>query len=272
MHDPNPTNQPSLLEGLDEPVLTGKRARTPKGERRSVGAAISAWFNSRWSTPRGRAVFSGIGAALIIGAGLGAYFTLRPVPQPDYEFDDIDMVFDYTLLTDEFNNLPVEERLALIRQLIERLRSLEGNQSPMLAAFAAGIAGAAREQIEENISRLALDSFDLLAQDYNASAPPAEREAYAEQSFVEIQKFFESIAGFDRDLTDEERVAEGQRQAQRDLRAIRNGEFSSSEAGRVFSFMNESIGRHASPHQKARATVLLRDISRTLRGQGVDGP
>src|SRR2546423_1864572 len=129
--------------------------------RRSVRLSDPRETISRWrerinGTPERRAALAkwlkigGPIAAVIVG--VGAYFAFRPVPQPDYRKDNLRKVFNYTLLTDEFNRLPIEKRLELIGQLVQRMKGMSAGDSTLLAAFAAGIAGKARAQIEENAS------------------------------------------------------------------------------------------------------------------------
>ena len=209
-----------------------------------------------------------------VSLGLGmvrAYLALRPVPQPDYDADAIDRLFDYTLLTDEFNRLSVDERLALLAQLRERLEGMGGNDSVLLAAFAARIKGELREQLLENVSRLGIDLADKYAVGYNARGTPAEREAFLQASFVDLHKRMEELGGSTREMSDEERLAEGQRQAERDMKIIESGAISGRQAGEIFSFMNDVVGQHASTHERARTSVFMRDMSRMLRGNPV-GP
>ncbi len=80
---------------------------------------------------------------------VGLAFTLRPYPMPDYEDDPLDDIFNHTLLQDEFNNLPIEERVRLVGSLIQRVEGMGSSDGTLLAAFAAGITGSAREQLEE---------------------------------------------------------------------------------------------------------------------------
>jgi len=260
---------PSLLDSIEEPA---RPARVPW--RLRVRARASArWAGlksdpARWERFKRWAVVAGSAGA--IGLGVGLYFWLRPVPQPDYLNDGMDDVLNYTLLTDEFNRLPVEERLKLIGDLIARFRSMSSTDSVLMASFAAGIAGAARDQIVENGSRLAVDVWDKYAADYS-KVPEKDRDKYLDQSFVEFTKMMESLGGKPRDISDEERLAEGRRQAQRDLEAMRSGERGprNEEMGRMFTFMNRDVGQHASGSQRVRGQQMMRDMTRRLRGLDV---
>lgn len=265
MSDTPPTSNSSLLEGIDVP-----RALTPPR------AVLSARLRERWSARmadpvrarKTRRLLGGVAALLLIGGGIGAYFALRPVPQPDYLNDPVHDLFNYTLLTDEFNKLPVEKRLELISQLIKRLQSMQGKDSVMLAAFASGIAGSAREQIKENASRLAVDMWDKHAKDYR-NVPEEDRKDYLDKTFLDFVKTMEAMTGRPRDISDEDRLAEVRRQAQRDRSAMSDPNRSPDAAvlGTMFEFMNNDVGKNASPQQRQRGSQMLRDMARHFRGQ-----
>lgn len=261
---------PSLLDSIAiEPVR-------PRGTPLHVRAI--AELKRRWEAIAGdparkaRLILAAriLGAVLLVGAGVGAYFVFRPVPKPDYMNDDLDSVLGYTLLTDEFNRLPVDERLRLIGQLIQRFKSLDAGDSVLLAGFAAGIAGSAREQLMENASRLAVDAWDKYAKDY-AKVDPAKEEEYLDDAFVQFTKMMEGVGGRVRDVSDEERLAEGRRQAKRDMDAMRDTKRgpSNEQLGRVFRMMNEDVGQHATTQQRMRGQQMMRDMTRRLRGQDI---
>lgn len=212
------------------------------------------------------------GPALLAVLGLSAWLVLRPVPQPDYRKDSLRKVFNYTLLTDEFNRLPVEQRLELIGQLVSRLKNMSSGDSAMLAAFAAGIAGAAREQLEENASRLAIDLWDKYAEQYK-DVKAEDRGAWLDATFIEFTKSMETVAGEPRDIPDEQRLAEVRRQAQRDLEQFRSGRLPPGRMmGRAFDFARNGVGAHAAPTQRTRGQLLMRDMVRRMRGEDVSGP
>lgn len=209
------------------------------------------------------------GATLALLLSGGAYWLFAPRATPDYDTAAIDSLFDYTLLSDEFNNLPVEERLKLLGQLIKRMRSMSAEDSVLLAGFAAGIAGAARRQLEENASRLAVDVWDKFAKDYD-KVPLDQREQFIEQAFIDFSKMGELVAGQPRDVSDAQRINEARAQAQRDRDFVRNNPDRMPDGqslGRAFAFMNTSVGGYANPQQRARGQLLMRDMTRHFRGQ-----
>lgn len=191
---------------------------------------------------------------------------LLPTPKPDFEDDPIDEVFNFALLTNDFNRLPLEERLELTRMMVDRLKDLGGGESTLLAAFAAGIVGSAREQLEENAARIALDIWDSQAKGY-ANVPAEDRAAFLEQAAIEMTRLTEGLNGFPTDMTDDQILDRAGQQAQRDASMFRAaGERNSAAMGRFFTFMDQEIGGRASPVQRARITVLVRDMSRHFRG------
>ncbi len=263
---------PSLIDDLQPPSEEGNAAaRKPRGPS-PIARLKTAWA-TRMADPKKKAQTKKAGIAggimLAIGLSVGGYFVFRPTPKPDYLKARLDTVFNFTLLTDEFNKLPVEERLKLISQLVERLKGMSAEDSLLMGAFAAGIAGKAREQIEENISRLAIDTWDMYAKDYG-SIPEGEREKYLEDAFVDFTKMMEGVAGQVRDVPDEKRVEEARRQAERDKKVMSdpNRQPGGEALGRFFSFMNNNVGSHATPQQRMRGQLMMRDMVRHFRGPG----
>ncbi len=250
------------------------------GRRRQRGTdvrelAARAW--DRWAGMpekrrilRRRALIAGPVAAVVLS--VGAWLLLRPVPRPDYERDNLRRVFTYTLLTDEFNNLPVEERLELLGIIVRRVKEMSAGDSALVAAFAAGIAGAAREQLEENASRLAIDTWSMYAKDY-AEVKPEDREAFLDHVVVEFSRLGEALSGETSDATDAERLAEAREQAARDVEMMRSGRGPSSRfIARAFRVMNHDVGGHASGAERSRGALMMRDMVRRVRGQALSGP
>jgi hypothetical protein len=279
MHSSPASNQlPSLIDEVTAPppAPTRKpRFAMPKFTWvRRLGDKPKAWWRSRMDDPQKRPTMVRnlrIAAAVgVIGAGIGIYFAVRPVPQPDYLNGALDEVFNYTLLTDEFNKLPVEKRLELIGQLVQRLKSMDGDDSVLMAGFAAGIAGAARKQIEENASRLAIDMWDKYAKDYT-KVPESEKSEYLDQTFLNFVKMMETVGGQPRDKPDEERLSEVRRQVARDRERLKdpNRQPKGEDLGRMFRFMDQNVGGHASPEQRTRGMMMMRDMMRHFRNQDV---
>jgi hypothetical protein len=207
------------------------------------------------------------GPPAFAAVAFGGWLIFRPVPQPDYAKARLDKIFNYTLLTDEFNNLSIEKRMALIGQLVERLKSMSAGDSVLMASFAAGIAGAARQQIEENASKLAIDLWDKHARDYQ-HVPAAERGAFLDNAFLQFVRTMETVSGEKTDKPDAELLADVRKQAERDKKNISDPRNAPPPQmlGRTFTFLRYNVGGHASAAQKTRGQLMLRDMTRHFRG------
>lgn len=259
-------NQPSLLDSLE--------ADTPKPGRKPKRPKTIPWLRTHGrralSDRRVRLMLGSSAGMLALAGGIVAFATLMGPSRPDYQTDRIDALFQYTLLTDEFNRLSVRERAELIGQLVDRVGSMGSSDSVLLAAFASTIQGEAREQLMANASQLFVDMIDEQAVAYDPALPKDERIRQIERSIAEMSKLFETMANQESDLSDEDRVAEAQRQSQRDARRVREGEMGAQDVGQFFGVMNRTLGKNASPHQTGRGGRMLRDMTRHMRGQDID--
>ncbi|MEO0483475.1 MAG: hypothetical protein AAF138_07595 [Planctomycetota bacterium] len=86
-----------------------------------------------------------IAGALVLALVL--WLALRGPSKPNFEIADLDDVLGFALLEDSFNDLPVEERIELVGTMVGRFQSMDAGDSVLLAAFAAGVTGEAREQL-----------------------------------------------------------------------------------------------------------------------------
>src|SRR5262249_44192972 len=149
---------------------------------------------------------------------------LRPVPQPDYANDPMDDEVNYTLLTDEFNRLPIDKRLELLADLIQRIKTMSSSDSALMAAFAASIdTDKLRTQLAENASRLALAVRDKSALDYH-SQPKDQRDSYPDHTLLNMEKMMETVGGVHTDKSDDQRLKQAKDQAKRDQDALSKGE------------------------------------------------
>ncbi|MCL4741512.1 MAG: hypothetical protein KJZ54_04840 [Phycisphaerales bacterium] len=256
----------SLLEGVDFRAPT--KRRSARQGLNALDARLRSIARAAWRSPLARNAIGAAFLVLVASGGVGTWLMVRPKPVPDYTAGSIAAVFDFTLLTEEFNRLPVEERIRLIGQLYERMQSLSASDSAEMAAFFAGISGAAREQIERNASRLMLDVVDLAAKDYT-NVPSEQREQYLADAYVRMARLTAPFDGSIDRRSDEELVTRGQRDARRNERIMRSGAVSAQDAGGMVTFMSQRIEEHATAHQRERITVFMRDLTRYLRGQDV---
>lgn len=227
------------------------------------GERLGQWFKR----PRVRAGALVLCGLLVVGGAVGAYVALRTRPTPDYLIDDLDDVLDYTFLTAEFNRLSLEKRLALVKDLVKRIKGMGNGDSALMAAFAAGITGKAREQLQANIERLMIDIWDDFALRY-ANVPEGDRDAWLDNAFIEFSKMAEDIAGSTRTVSDAERLAEGKKNAQRDQERAKERDRGMNARFGGFIFQTVERGSNqASPAQRARMAQFSLEMTRHLRGQ-----
>jgi hypothetical protein len=210
-------------------------------------------------------------AVLVVGViGVRA---LMPRSVPDYANDPMDEVMDFTLLSDDFNSLPVEKRLDLLKDLIARLKTMSGEDSAMLAGFAATIRDNLRKQLEKNAKRLAVDVMDMYAGEY-AGVPADQAGDFLDKKAIEFTRLMEDLTGEKMGLPedDAERLAVMKRQAQRDQQMMRENAPQRMDAGQVtglVDFLQRDAGEVADPQQRSRIARFGRDLTRHLRGQDV---
>lgn len=269
-----PSNPPPQRESLLKDLFpkwqasSGVKYRKPASESiRDIAEGAGRLWERRW-------LKRGVLTALVVmmsAGGAFAYVQMRPRVAPDIFADDLSDVLDYTLLTDAFNKLPVEERLAIIKKLVERLKSMDSNDSALVAGFAAGIGGKARAQLMMNSERLMVDIWDKFAKEY-AMVKPGDRDAYLEKALVDMSKMFEDVTGFGVPIKEEDRVDEARKQAKRDEQRMKGASerpINAKRAADMLGFLNERGQKHASPEQRGRMAGFSRDITRRVRGQDI---
>lgn len=214
-------------------------------------------------------------AVLALGTGTWAAIEFWPRPAPDFLDDPMDQVLDYTLLTGDFNRLPLDQRLGLIKDLITRLKTMSAQDSLLMAQFATRLKEEARRQLEENAKKLAVDMLDSYAQGYK-DVPPESRSDYLDQKAIEFTKLMEDLAGERSGLPadDGERLAALKRQAKRDEEMLARGDrrMRADRVSGFVQFMQKDSDKIASPMQQARMVHFTRDMVRHLRGENVNAP
>lgn len=239
-----------------------------KATRTSLGVRLSSHFYAIWNNPAARRwIVIGACAALVGGAGFAGYEYWRMHHRPDYALDPVDDLAEFTFLRGDFNNLPIKERLRLIKEFSDRIRNASSGDSALLASFAAGISGKAREQIQENGARLMLDMVDMSAVDY-MKVPQAERGAFLEKSVIEWTRIADQVSGRG-DRTDEEILADVKKEmADRDERRKKMGpERSAKMAAGIVGFLNGNVANHANPVQSQRTLQMMSDVNKHFAGQ-----
>lgn len=264
-----PAAGPSLHQPLvvNAESFGAHRAAKKPGLRAALNQKGEQIIYGPWRTKNRRIISGCVLGALLIGGGVGIYFATRPIPTPDYNNGRLDRLFKFTLLTDEFNRLPVDERLELMGSLVQRLKDMDGAESLLLAGFASNVKGKAREQLMENASRLMIDTADKFALEYQ-DVPEEEKGKFLEDALVRFYELGSALSGEPLTESREEIVADAKENAQRDTERARENPLSLRQSNRIFDIGDDTIGQHASPQQRGRVAVLMRDMVRHLRGGG----
>ncbi|MCH9057721.1 MAG: hypothetical protein IIB55_03730 [Planctomycetes bacterium] len=237
----------------------------------TIGMIREALFGDERRSRRTRRIARIAAPIAVILLALSLWLWLRPYPEPDFATGRIDALMNFTLLRDEFNRLSVEDRLRLLGQLRERLSGLTAGESVLLAAFAGGIMHEARDQLEQNMSRLAIDMWDQYARDYQ-HVQPDRRGQYLDDAYIGIVRAMETLGGQPSDKSDSVILREAHTQARRHLHPTRRGEGPSGAAmGILFSVLSDSVGQHAGPQQRQRGQLMMRDMARRMRGETSGG-
>ena len=255
---------PSLLESVG--VSAEAAAATPAAPvepfmRRPIRLSDRGW---KW-------VGVVVAAAGVLSGAAMAWDAYRPISAPDAGKDPLRKVLRFALLDADFSRLPVEERLRLMLDLAKRLQSMSAGDSALMAAFAAGISGEARKQLEENIRRLGIDLMASYGAKY-ASVSEAEREQFLESTAVEWNKMMDQVMGRERTLTDAERLQEMRDQSKRDAERGRRTDspLTPERAGNLARWVQNDIAQNTAANQRAQTSVFIRDMTRVLRGRDPD--
>jgi hypothetical protein len=252
---------------LDDPALARVGAARPAASRPRFALrrpTTPAFVRKLWARPRVRIASI---AGLLLAIAIGAFLALRPTPQPDFALDDMDDVLNFTLLTDDFNALPIDKRLDLIKDLIARFNTMSGDDSSMMAMFAASIGGKLREQMERNATKLAMDMWDKFAFDY-ATVPSEKREVFLDQTYLDLTKTLEGLAGATSTKSDEERLEQARRQAKRDEDLFKKGQGpTASQLARLSVGMRRAVEKNSAPQQQLRAQQLMSDMTKHFRSK-----
>jgi hypothetical protein len=266
-----------------DPLLTPKDFKPPQsvkglrsitaagGYRESAGATIARLGRTAAEQLRARpALRRGLLSTLVVLLCVGsaiAFVALRPRSTPDIFAADLEDVLDYTLVSDDFNKLPIDERLRLLQEMLKRLRGMDSGDSALMAAFAEGITGKARAQLQKNAERLMVDVWDKFAQDY-AKTDPSDRQAYLDQAAIDFAKLGEDLTGFPADADDDARLKRMKKQAKRDEQQMPGpGTPVNAEGVAGFAQLVNRIGQgNTTPAQRDRMAEFGRDMTRHLRG------
>lgn len=259
---------PSLLDAEEAADQARRDAKsTPAASRRS------GFLRGPRAARAGRFIGAALALSGVLAGAAIAWSSLRPINPPDAFEDPFDNVLGFALLDEDFNKLPLEERLELIKQIAERFGSLSSSDSAVMAAFAAGIKDEARRQLEENTRTLMVDMMDKFATDY-AKRLNDDPEAAIEDSMLEMIGLMQDLrmaVGDEPSRTPAETLERIKSQSRAE--ADRNREASTSLDGEgvaeAFDWVQSDVNQFSSPGERARVTRFMRDTTRYLQGRDV---
>jgi len=211
-----------------------------------------------------------IGGALLVAllVCLALLWNASRLRQPPSIFDTpIDNTLGYLTLKD-FSKLPLEERIRFMMELAERFRSLKPSESAAMAAFLAGVAGPARDQLRDNVKMIAKDVLAEGAQNYMA-LPPEKRGAFLDEWIIKWQRKMEKVTtGKEEKKTDSERLDamrdQGKRNEERQNRMTGGGNLSDRGANGFLDFWQGEIQGSSTPREQGQITKFLDDMRTRL--------
>lgn len=211
-----------------------------------------------------------IGGALLVAllVCLALLWNASRLRQPPSIFETpIDNTLGYLTLKD-FSKLPLEERIRFMMELAERFRSLKPSESAAMAAFLAGVAGPARDQLRDNVKMIAKDVLAEGAQNYMALSPE-KRGAFLDEWIIKWQRKMEKVTtGKEEKKTDSERLDamrdQGKRNEERQNRMTGGGNLSDRGANGFLDFWQGEIQGSSTPREQGQITKFLDDMRTRL--------
>jgi hypothetical protein len=264
-----------LTFGPDGKPVINVRARVRVSDRLRAGwEPVGRSLSGAWGRGRFRRAAIAASVLALAGAGVGLALALKPARIPNTLEDDLPDVLGFALLRDDFNTLPLKDRLAILKDLFGRLKGMGQSDSRLLSAFAAGITGKAREQLQKNMEKLFSDLWADEAGRY-AAVPGENRAKALDDALLRMIRTAEDISGFSEGLSDEEVLARARRDAKRDEKRIQDREAAgrTPSMDRMATRVMDTVQRgseFAKPAQRGQMALFARDLTRNLRGQDLD--
>lgn len=185
---------------------------------------------------------------------------IRWKPPPSIFDTPVDDVLGYLAL-DDFNKLPLDERMRFLMDLATRFRDMDSSDSATMAGFFAGLTGPVRQQLTQNVRVLARD---ILAQGASGYFSAANKGEYIDKWVVDWMKMGEKLAtGKERERSDKERIEGIRRQAKRNDTRFGEGTtpaLTEDNALDFVSFWQKEVEVTASPKQQGQIARFLDDV------------
>ncbi len=220
--------------------------------------------------PRAVWTLSLSGGLVVTGGVVLAILSMLPVPPPNVAQDEVTKVASFVMHPD-FNRLPTRERIGFLQQFLARFRDFDEEDAAALAEFLADMNYELRQQIEANMRQLAVDYLSESAMAY-LDVPPDEREAFLRNLLLEMDKMGDGFSGRERDISDEERLADMNRQGQREQeRALERTGTTVDPRGvnMIFNFYETEVSTNVPAVQRGAIARLMLDLTKIRRGQSL---
>ena len=222
---------------------------------------------------RGRVVrwAGGALAAALVAAGAWWWFDVRWKPPPSIFDSPVDSILGY-FTTDDFNRLPVAERVKYLQDFVGRFRGMSQQDSVVAAAFLAGVTGKVREQLTQNVRILAKDILAEGAEKF-VNLPESERGPFIDRWVADWFRFAEATAtGKESTRSDAEIVGNAREEAKRgedrQRRRVAGRTMDDRAAGRFLGFWESEVEPASSPREQAQISRFMDAVrTRMLTGQ-----
>ncbi|MCC6908391.1 MAG: hypothetical protein IT430_10655 [Phycisphaerales bacterium] len=221
--------------------------------------------------PRAIWAMSISGGLVLAGGAVLGILAMLPLPEPDVMGDDLHEVATFAMAED-FNRLTPRERISYLQKFFDRFRDFDEEDAAELSELIADLNFKLREQIEENMRRLAVDFLAESAMEYT-NVPADEREAFLRNLLLELDKIGDGFSGRERDISDAERMAAMERQGKREQ------EHASEEIGStvdprgvnmIFNLYETEVSGKVPAVQRGAIARLMLDLTKIRRGQSIN--
>jgi hypothetical protein len=186
----------------------------------------------------------------------------RPPSIFDSPVDDVTSF----LADDDFNALPIDERIKFISDTAKRFQSMSQTDSAVAAAFFAGLSGPASEQMVNNARVLGKDILMQGAAGYQNLKDDKSRAAFIEQWLVKWVRFGRDMTGRQGTVSDQELLDGLSNQAKRDVE--RQGEVDEFLAQQMMDFWERDVMNIASPREQGEIFLFLPAVRDHLLRRG----
>ena len=226
-----------------------------------------------WQEHQGR-ILASLAAALValaLASGAWWWFAVRWKAPPSIFDAPVNNVLGY-FTTDDFNRLPVQERVKYVRDFIGRFRGMNQQESVVAAAFLSGVTGKVREQMTQNVRILAKDILIEGAGTF-VNLPASERDAFIDKWVAEWFRMAEETAtGKESTRSDGEILkgarAEARRGEQRTQERMKGKTLGEKGADRFLGFWQSEVEPASSPKEQAQISRFMDAVrTRMLTGQ-----